>query len=98
MFNNTIFYNSLTFVWHIFRYPVILSIEDHCSIPQQKKMAELFTSVFGNMLLSSPVVPGETKMPSPEQLKYKIIIKHNKLGKGNDENTCFAAAEDGDYY
>ena len=24
-------------------YPVILSIENHCSIPQQQKMAQIFT-------------------------------------------------------
>jgi phosphatidylinositol phospholipase C gamma-1 len=32
-------------------YPVILSIEDHCSLPQQRKMAESFQEIFGDMLL-----------------------------------------------
>lgn len=32
-------------------YPVILSIEDHCSLPQQRKMAESFQEIFGEMLL-----------------------------------------------
>ena len=28
-------------------YPVILSIEDHCSLPQQKVMAREFKEIFG---------------------------------------------------
>ncbi len=32
-------------------YPLILSIENHCSIPQQKKMAEYMKDAFGYMLL-----------------------------------------------
>ena len=32
-------------------YPVILSIEDHCSLPQQRKMATAFIDVFGDQLV-----------------------------------------------
>ena len=31
-------------------YPVILSIEDHCSLVQQRKMAGYFKEIFGDML------------------------------------------------
>lgn len=34
---------------------------------------------FGDMLVTQPINKDETKMPSPEQLKYKIIIKHKKF-------------------
>lgn len=60
-------------------FPVILSIEDHCSLPQQRKMAKAFEEVFGPMLLVSPIENGETEMPSPFALRKKIIIKHKKL-------------------
>ena len=60
-------------------YPIILSIEDHCSIPQQKRMATAFHDVFGEMLISSPLDKNETELPSPERLKRKIILKHKKL-------------------
>ena len=60
-------------------YPIILSIEDHCSIPQQKKMATAFQEVFGDMLVSSHLDKNETELPSPERLKRKIILKHKKL-------------------
>ena len=60
-------------------YPVILSIEDHCSIPQQKKMATAFQEVFGDMLISAHLDKNETELPSPERLRRKIILKHKKL-------------------
>ena len=57
------------------RYPLILSIENHCSIPQQTKMAEYFESILGDTLCRHPVPEGETRLPSPETLKGKILIK-----------------------
>ncbi|KAB7496009.1 1-phosphatidylinositol 4,5-bisphosphate phosphodiesterase gamma-1 [Armadillidium nasatum] len=68
-------------------YPVILSIEDHCAIPQQREMARLFKEVFGDSLLTLPLLPNEKLMPSPEALKWKIILKHRKLPEGSDEST-----------
>jgi phosphatidylinositol phospholipase C epsilon len=32
-------------------YPVILSIENHCSLSQQTRMGQIFKAVFGDMLL-----------------------------------------------
>lgn len=63
-------------------YPVILSIEDHCSLPQQRKMAKIFEEVFGTMLLILPVDWNETVMPSPHALRRKILLKHKKLPDG----------------
>ncbi|XP_046842493.1 1-phosphatidylinositol 4,5-bisphosphate phosphodiesterase gamma-1-like isoform X2 [Xenia sp. Carnegie-2017] len=60
-------------------YPLILSIENHCSIPQQRVMAQDFRDVFGDYLLTGPVNPNEDRLPSPEQLQRKIIIKYKKL-------------------
>ncbi|XP_026579164.1 1-phosphatidylinositol 4,5-bisphosphate phosphodiesterase gamma-1-like, partial [Pseudonaja textilis] len=64
-------------------YPVILSIEDHCSIVQQRNMASHFKKVFGDMLLTKPVDVNADQLPSPAQLKKKILIKHKKLVEGN---------------
>ena len=63
-------------------YPIILSIEDHCSLPQQRKMAKIFEEIFGSMLLTMPVEKNETVMPSPEALRKKILLKHKKLPEG----------------
>jgi phosphatidylinositol phospholipase C gamma-1 len=65
--------------YYNFRYPVILSIEDNCSVPQQRNMASTMIEVFGEMLLTQPIDLNEIKMPSPEQLMNKFIIKHRRL-------------------
>lgn len=57
------------------RYPVILSIEDHCSVVQQRNMATHFRKVFGDLLLTKPVDNGAEELPSPHQLRRKILIK-----------------------
>lgn len=56
-------------------YPIILSIEDHCSIVQQRNMATFFKKVFGDMLLTKAVDIAADGLPSPNQLKRKILIK-----------------------
>ena len=33
----------------VFRYPVILSFENHCSIKGQQRMAELLQEIFGGI-------------------------------------------------
>lgn len=63
-------------------YPVILSIEDHCTLPQQRKMAKIFEEIFGSMLLTLPLEKNETYMPSPDALRKKILLKHKKLPEG----------------
>ncbi|KAJ7426461.1 1-phosphatidylinositol 4,5-bisphosphate phosphodiesterase gamma-2 isoform X1 [Willisornis vidua] len=65
-------------------YPVILSIEEHCSVEQQRHMAKVFKEVFGDQLLVKPVEASADQLPSPTQLKEKIIIKHKKLGPKGD--------------
>ncbi|XP_016295764.1 1-phosphatidylinositol 4,5-bisphosphate phosphodiesterase delta-4-like [Sinocyclocheilus anshuiensis] len=63
------------------QYPVILSIENHCSIEQQKVMAQHLTQILGDKLLKSPLdgkIP--IGLPSPEDLKGKILLKGKKIG------------------
>ncbi|XP_023654714.1 1-phosphatidylinositol 4,5-bisphosphate phosphodiesterase gamma-1 [Paramormyrops kingsleyae] len=64
-------------------YPIILSIEDHCSIVQQRIMATFFKKIFGDMLLTKAVDISADGLPSPNQLKRKILIKHKKLAEGS---------------
>lgn len=54
---------------------MILSIEEHCPIEQQRQMARIFRDVFGDKLLSDPVEQMAEQLPSPTQLKGKIILK-----------------------
>ncbi|NWR53902.1 PLCZ1 phosphodiesterase, partial [Bucorvus abyssinicus] len=62
-------------------YPVVLSLENHCSPEQQEVMAECLKSILGDKLLTSTI--GDTlvtQLPSPEALKFKILIKNKKVG------------------
>ncbi|XP_057355613.1 1-phosphatidylinositol 4,5-bisphosphate phosphodiesterase eta-2 [Manis pentadactyla] len=64
-------------------YPVILSIENHCSVVQQKKMAQYLTDILGDKLdLSSVSSEDATTLPSPQVLKGKILVKGKKLPAG----------------
>ncbi|XP_078023926.1 1-phosphatidylinositol 4,5-bisphosphate phosphodiesterase zeta-1-like [Epinephelus lanceolatus] len=61
-------------------YPVILSLENHCSKEQQKVMAQYLISILGDKLLRTPLDnPTTGDLPSPNDLKYKILIKNKKL-------------------
>ncbi|KAA0187024.1 hypothetical protein HAZT_HAZT009928 [Hyalella azteca] len=64
-------------------YPIILSFENHCCKKQQYKLAKYCDEIFGDLLLKeplpeSPLVPGQP-LPSPNQLKRKILIKNKRL-------------------
>ncbi|NWI97970.1 PLCZ1 phosphodiesterase, partial [Pitta sordida] len=63
-------------------YPVVLSLENHCSLKQQEVMAECLKSILGDKLLCSLIDNEEeiTQLPSPEALKFKVLIKNKKIG------------------
>ncbi|KAF7241793.1 1-phosphatidylinositol 4,5-bisphosphate phosphodiesterase delta-4 [Varanus komodoensis] len=66
-------------------YPIILSIENHCSIEQQDIMAEQLKGILGEKLLTTTIdgcVP--VQLPSPEELKGKILLKGKKIGHLED--------------
>ncbi|NXP12606.1 PLCE1 phosphodiesterase, partial [Thinocorus orbignyianus] len=63
--------------------PIIISIENHCSLPQQRKMAEIFKNVFGDKLVTKFLFESDFSddpmLPSPGQLRRKILLKNKKL-------------------
>lgn len=66
--------------------PVILSIENHCSVSQQIKMAAIFRELLGEKLITAPI-NDEGSLPSPHQLRHKIIIKNKKLRTESSTNS-----------
>uniref|UniRef100_A0A8D3CA69 1-phosphatidylinositol 4,5-bisphosphate phosphodiesterase n=1 Tax=Scophthalmus maximus TaxID=52904 RepID=A0A8D3CA69_SCOMX len=64
-------------------YPIILSFENHCSKPQQYKMAKYCEEIFGDFLLKQPLenfpIESARPLPSPNDLKRKILIKNKRL-------------------
>mmetsp|Transcript_7297 Transcript_7297/g.22384 ORF Transcript_7297/g.22384 Transcript_7297/m.22384 type:complete len:795 (+) Transcript_7297:766-3150(+) len=58
-------------------YPIIFSIENHCTPAQQDKMAEYFKEQFGELLLLR--TGDETKLPNLAELKYCAILKGKRF-------------------
>eukprot|EP00048_Salpingoeca_helianthica_P002259 m.55881 g.55881 ORF g.55881 m.55881 type:complete len:1080 (-) comp11999_c1_seq1:92-3331(-) len=65
-------------------FPVILSLEVHTSIEQQQRMARILRENLGEMLHIEPNTK-EKPMPSPHDLRGRILIKGKKLPPGLDE-------------
>ncbi|XP_052324474.1 1-phosphatidylinositol 4,5-bisphosphate phosphodiesterase eta-1-like [Oncorhynchus keta] len=62
------------------QYPVILSIENHCSIQQQKKIAQHLREILGDKLdLGEALRRDSIQLPSPHSLQGKILIKGKRL-------------------
>ena len=69
-------------------YPVILSLENHCSLGQQTVMAKIMIEVFGDLLCKEIVKgnDGSKALPSPEQLKKKILIKGKAISQSSSSS------------
>ncbi|XP_046839903.1 1-phosphatidylinositol 4,5-bisphosphate phosphodiesterase eta-2-like [Xenia sp. Carnegie-2017] len=72
------------------QYPVILSLENHCSISQQEKMASYLKTILGDKLFSKCVDTSLKDLPSPEFFKNKILIKGKKF---NDDGFMLEGEE-----
>uniref|UniRef100_A0A8C3XVD1 Phosphoinositide phospholipase C n=1 Tax=Chelydra serpentina TaxID=8475 RepID=A0A8C3XVD1_CHESE len=60
-------------------YPLILCLENHCSIKQQKVMVQHMKKILGDKLHTQSPNIEESYLPSPDSLKGKILIKAKKL-------------------
>eukprot|EP00092_Neocalanus_flemingeri_P005512 GFUD01005942.1.p1 GENE.GFUD01005942.1~~GFUD01005942.1.p1 ORF type:complete len:789 (-),score=239.22 GFUD01005942.1:53-2419(-) len=70
-------------------FPLIFSIENHCSLEQQDRMAEHLTSILGDMLYTELIQDDEKNMPSPMSLRGKILVKAKRLppsATGDDDD------------
>ncbi|XP_057693133.1 1-phosphatidylinositol 4,5-bisphosphate phosphodiesterase zeta-1-like isoform X4 [Corythoichthys intestinalis] len=68
-------------------YPVILSLENHCSKEQQEVMAHYLTSILGNKLLDVRLDHQTTgDLPSPNFISFG----HSKDSQNSCENTSMA--------
>ncbi|XP_042209036.1 1-phosphatidylinositol 4,5-bisphosphate phosphodiesterase delta-4-like isoform X2 [Homarus americanus] len=66
------------YAFEVSPYPVILSIENHLGVEQQKVMVNLMKDILGDMLATDQAPADITSVPSPEELKNKIIIRGKK--------------------
>jgi phosphatidylinositol phospholipase C delta len=56
-------------------YPLILSLEVHCSSVQQAMMARIMIGEFKDKLVLQPLDFESHTLPTPEELKHRILIK-----------------------
>uniref|UniRef100_A0A3Q3NFQ8 Phosphoinositide phospholipase C n=1 Tax=Mastacembelus armatus TaxID=205130 RepID=A0A3Q3NFQ8_9TELE len=60
-------------------YPLIISLENHCSVEQQAIMAQHLQSILRDKLLTKPLDGlASQNLPSPEDIKGKILVKGKK--------------------
>lgn len=91
-----------------YAYPIILSIENHCSLTNQDIMAEQLKTVLGKAGLlyvpTSAMLLDSATLPSPEELRGKVVIRGKRpkfIKEGatvmnddyDDENDDVAAAD-----
>ncbi|KAJ3598848.1 hypothetical protein NHX12_032812 [Muraenolepis orangiensis] len=69
-----IIYHGHTLTSKIKFLDVLHTIKDHAFVTSEK--------VFGDLLLTKPVELAADELPSPFQLRRKILIKHKKLAEG----------------
>jgi hypothetical protein len=65
-------------------YPVILSLENHCSRPYQQVMADLLKNKLGNSIYIPDAKDMAAELPSPEFLKGKVVIKGKRPPESDD--------------
>ncbi|XP_038156178.1 inactive phospholipase C-like protein 2 [Cyprinodon tularosa] len=64
-------------------YPLILCIENHCSLQQQKVLLQHLTKILGDRLYRDPPDEGAMYLPSPLALRHRILLKGKKLEPTN---------------
>jgi phosphatidylinositol phospholipase C, delta len=65
-------------------YPIILSLENHCSHPHQRAMAKALEDILGNALYRPTKEDMENHLPSPESLRGKVVIKGKRPAEPDD--------------
>ncbi|KAJ8414288.1 hypothetical protein AAFF_G00051580, partial [Aldrovandia affinis] len=80
-------------------YPLILSLENHCSLEQQEVMAQHLHTILGDKLLTKPLNSQLLKsLPSPEELKWRILVKGKKesvrTGKTDSSSSSSSSSDD----
>ena len=56
-------------------YPLILSLEVHCCPEQQQIMVDIMLDKLTPWLICEPLITNSFSLPSPEDLKHKILVK-----------------------
>ncbi|KAF3833727.1 hypothetical protein F7725_024931 [Dissostichus mawsoni] len=66
-------------------YPLIVCIENHCSVQQQQVMWQHLVRILGEKLYADPPYEGKSYLPSPHALRNRILLKGKKLGPDGED-------------
>ncbi|MED6280846.1 Inactive phospholipase C-like protein 2 [Characodon lateralis] len=75
-------------------YPLILCIENHCSVQQQKVLLKHLTRILGERLYKDLPDEEALYLPSPDSLRHRILLKGKKLGPVSGGEDGEASEED----
>lgn len=75
-------------------YPLIVCIENHCSLRQQKVMTQHLMRIFGERLFTDLPDEREPYLPSPHALRHRILLKGKKLLPGWEAEDGEVSEED----
>ena len=64
-------------------YPLIISLEVHCCPEQQQMMVDIMLEKLSPWLIREPLMTNTLNLPSPEDLKHKILVKVKAGAKPN---------------
>lgn len=78
--------------FHPDTFPLILSYENHCSIPFQEVMATQLTEILGDSLYIPKEDSLKGRLPSPSELRGMVVIKGRR-----PENLEIDGSDDGRY-
>uniref|UniRef100_A0A8C3AJD3 Phosphoinositide phospholipase C n=1 Tax=Cyclopterus lumpus TaxID=8103 RepID=A0A8C3AJD3_CYCLU len=76
------------------QYPLIICLENHCSLKQQKVMWQHLMRILGEKLYTDPPYEGESYLPSPYALRQRILLKGKRLGPDPDGEDGEVSEED----
>ncbi|RFU72923.1 phosphoinositide-specific phospholipase c [Trichoderma arundinaceum] len=67
------------------KFPLWISLEVHCNPAQQSKMAKIIRESFGDRLVTKPLDPNSSQLPTPTELMERVLIKVKQPRMVKDE-------------
>ena len=84
------------YAFHSSPYPLIVSLEVHCNAEQQRVMVDLMTHCWKGVLVTEPLpdaaATASTRLPSPEDLRHRIVVKVKAAEEGDASTTTTTTA------
>ncbi|WPH02321.1 1-phosphatidylinositol-4,5-bisphosphate phosphodiesterase 1 like protein [Acrodontium crateriforme] len=77
------------YAFHSTPYPLIVSLEVHCNPEQQATMVDIMIKHWHDVMVTEPISSDTRSLPSPEDLRYRILVKVKKASATVDNGALF---------